>query len=83
LTFGGCVGDDMLDFEHVSAIVARHEKRTSGRAARWGWPPAGSPRPSRDQLDGVCESCHLEFWYPSQKKLVDAIRKAGGDAALK
>lgn len=22
------------------------------------------------QLDGVCEDCHLEYWYPSQKKLL-------------
>jgi len=22
------------------------------------------------QLDGVCEDCHLEFWYPSQKALL-------------
>jgi hypothetical protein len=28
-----------------------------------------------DQLDGVCENCHLEYWYPDQKALVDAIRK--------
>jgi hypothetical protein len=28
-----------------------------------------------DQLDGVCESCHLEYWYPDQKAAVDAILK--------
>lgn len=27
------------------------------------------------QLDGVCESCHLEFWYPQQKELVEAAMK--------
>jgi len=26
--------------------------------------------PLIDQLDGVCEDCHLEFWYPSQKELL-------------
>ena len=26
-----------------------------------------------DQLDPVCESCHLEFWYPDQKAAVDEI----------
>ena len=26
-----------------------------------------------DQLDPVCESCHLEFWYPDQKALVEEI----------
>jgi RES domain-containing protein len=29
--------------------------------------------PLIDQLDGVCESCHLEFWYPDQKELVQSI----------
>ena len=29
--------------------------------------------PLVDQLDGVCESCHLEFWYPDQKALVEEI----------
>lgn len=23
------------------------------------------------QLDGVCEDCHLEYWYPSQKVLLE------------
>lgn len=29
--------------------------------------------PLIDQLDGVCESCHLEYWYPDQKALVEQI----------
>lgn len=29
--------------------------------------------PLIDQLDGVCENCHLEYWYPDQKALVDEI----------
>lgn len=27
--------------------------------------------PLIDQLDGVCEDCHLEFWYPGQKALLE------------
>jgi cytochrome c556 len=23
-----------------------------------------------NEMDGVCESCHLEFWYPEQKQLI-------------
>ena len=38
--------------------------------------------PIINQLDSVCESCHLEFWYPSQKDLVNKIREEGGDKAL-
>lgn len=26
-----------------------------------------------NQLDSVCESCHLEFWYPDQKAMVEEI----------
>ena len=26
-----------------------------------------------DQLDPVCESCHLEFWYPDQKAAVEEL----------
>jgi cytochrome c556 len=32
--------------------------------------------PMIDQLDGVCEDCHLEFWYPDQKELVNKYRNA-------
>jgi len=35
--------------------------------------------PLIDQLDGVCENCHLEFWYPEQKAYIEKIRKAGGN----
>ncbi len=26
-----------------------------------------------NELDGVCESCHLEFWYPEQKELMQRM----------
>jgi hypothetical protein len=26
-----------------------------------------------NEMDGVCESCHLEFWYPEQKALVEQL----------
>ncbi|HTN14079.1 MAG TPA: hypothetical protein VL094_04665 [Sphingomonadaceae bacterium] len=35
------------------------------------------------QLDGVCENCHLEFWYPEQKDLVKQIMAEGDQAAAK
>jgi hypothetical protein len=31
-----------------------------------------------NELDGVCESCHVKYWYPSQRALIDQIRKASG-----
>lgn len=27
--------------------------------------------PLIDQLDSVCEDCHLEYWYPTQKALLE------------
>jgi hypothetical protein len=34
-----------------------------------------------NEMDGVCEACHLEFWYPEQKAMVEAIMaKANADA---
>ena len=33
--------------------------------------------PLVDQLDGVCEDCHLQFWYPAQKDLVNKFRNEG------
>jgi len=43
---------------------------------------AAAAGPIINQLDSVCESCHLEFWYPSQRDLVNKIRQEGGDKAL-
>lgn len=31
--------------------------------------------PIIDGLDGVCEGCHLDYWYPDQKALVEKIIK--------
>lgn len=57
------------DMAELATAANKHDAATAG--------------PIINQLDGVCESCHLEFWYPSQKKLVDQIRKEGGDPTLK
>jgi cytochrome c556 len=43
---------------------------------------AATAGPIINQLDSVCESCHLEFWYPSQKELVNAARAEGGAEPL-
>ena len=56
------------DMADLATAASKHDAATAG--------------PIINQLDSVCESCHLEFGYPSQKALVDAIRKKGGDAAL-
>lgn len=30
-----------------------------------------------NELDGVCESCHLDFWFPSQKQAIEEYQNAG------
>lgn len=36
---------------------------------------AAKAGPIVEGLDGVCESCHLDYWYPDQKALVEKIIK--------
>jgi len=31
-----------------------------------------------NELDGVCEDCHVKYWYPSQRALIDSIKKTSG-----
>jgi len=54
----------------LANALARHmgDLTTAARAH-----DAATAGPLIDQLDGVCESCHLEFWYPDQKALVEEI----------
>jgi len=47
---------------HMGELVAATRAHDAARAG-----------PLIDQLDSVCESCHLEFWYPDQKALVEEI----------
>jgi hypothetical protein len=53
--------------QHTSDIATaaqKHDAATAGKLI--------------DQLDGVCEGCHVKYWYPSQKALIDKIRKTSG-----
>jgi len=65
--------DDFREFAgvlsaHMADLAAAAQKHDAKRAT-----------PLVDQLDGVCENCHLEFWYPEQRALVQSIRKSNGD----
>jgi hypothetical protein len=31
-----------------------------------------------NELDGVCEGCHVKYWYPSEKALIESINKTAG-----
>lgn len=57
--------------DHMGQLIAAAKNKDAAKAG-----------PLIDALDGVCESCHLEFWYPSQKAEVEKIRAEGGDPEL-
>jgi cytochrome c556 len=40
----------------LSAAAAKKDAAAAGRLI--------------NEMDGVCESCHLEFWYPEQRELM-------------
>ena len=51
---------------HMAQIVTASRNRDAEALA-----------PLVDQLDGVCESCHLNYWYPEQRELVEQYQRAG------
>ena len=61
---------DPQKLRDLANALARHtgDLATAARAH-----DAAKAGPLIDQLDGVCESCHLEYWYPDQKALVEEI----------
>ena len=63
-------------FRAHSAEMERQARAIADAAAARDLEAAG---PLINQLDGMCESCHLDYWYPDQKALVESIRQAGGD----
>jgi len=48
----------------LTAAAQKHDAATAGKLV--------------NELDGVCESCHVKYWYPSQRALIDQIRKNSG-----
>ena len=61
---------DPQKLRDLANALARH---TGDLAAAARMHDAAHAGPLIDPLDGVCESCHLEFWYPDQKALVEQI----------
>jgi len=48
----------------IASAAQKHDAATAGKLI--------------DELDGVCEGCHVKYWYPSQRALIDKIRKTSG-----
>lgn len=72
----GFVDADPATFRNLATTLADHMQEL-GAAAR----SKDTENLARlvNQLDGVCETCHLSYWYPEQAELVRSIRQAGGD----
>ena len=50
--------------EHMDELIAAANKHDAKAASKL-----------LNELDGVCESCHVKYWYPSQKALIDSLNK--------
>jgi hypothetical protein len=68
------VDKDPEMLHEFAGVLAAHMTELANAAKTHDAAKAG---PLIDQLDGVCEDCHLEFWYPSQKDLVNKFRNEG------
>ena len=53
--------------QHMTDLAAAANKHDAGTAGTL-----------INDLDGICESCHVKYWYPSQTKLIETIRKTSG-----
>lgn len=57
--------------DHAENLAATMSDLAKAAAAH----DAAKAGPIIDGLDGVCESCHLDYWYPDQKAMVEKIIK--------
>lgn len=67
------VDKDPQHLRDMAQSLATHMAEFSKAARAHDATKAG---PLIDQLDGVCEDCHLDYWYPDQKELVNKYRNA-------
>jgi len=63
----GHIGRDHDLFRSLAQTLGNHAEELATAASTKN---AGSAARLINELDGVCESCHLEFWYPEQKALI-------------
>ena len=74
------IDKDPQHLRDMAQALANHMADLSKAARAHDFAKAG---PLIDQLDGVCENCHLDFWYPDQKELVNQYRnEAGPDPSM-
>jgi cytochrome c556 len=61
-------------FRDMANTLAGHMAELAAAARAHDGGKAG---PLINQLDAVCEACHLDYWYPSQKALVEEFMNSG------
>ena len=61
-------------FREMANTLAGHMAELATAAQAHDAAKAG---PLINQLDAVCEACHLDYWYPSQKALVEEFMDSG------
>jgi hypothetical protein len=74
------IDKDADKLREFAGVLAQHMADLAAAAKAHDAARAG---PLIDQLDSVCEDCHLEFWYPDQKELVQKFREASAVAPPK
>jgi hypothetical protein len=70
------VDQDPQGLRDLANTLARHTADITAAAQKHDAAAAGK---LVNELDGVCESCHVKYWYPSQKALIATIRKNSGE----
>ena len=61
-------------FREMATTLGTHMDEIASAAHAHDAAKAG---PLIDQLDSVCESCHINFWYPEQKDLIEQFQNEG------
>lgn len=74
----GHIARDHDTFRALAGTLATHADGLAGAARARDAATVGR---LVNEMDGVCESCHLEYWYPEQKALVKQIEAAAPVAA--
>lgn len=70
------VAKDQQGLMNLANALAEHSAEIATAAGKHDAATAGQ---LVNELDGVCESCHVKYWYPSEKKLIESIRNTTGE----
>jgi hypothetical protein len=70
----GYIDKDPEDLHGMAAALASHAGDIAAAARAHDAAKAGL---LIDQLDTVCESCHVKYWYPDQRAIIEQYSKGG------